>query len=96
MPVKVTLNCKLQSDKFEALQIFLEENLPNVRGFEGCRNVTVYFSEDKESMLLDETWASAEAHQKYIQFITEKGVLDKLVEFLSGPPEIQYFTKADL
>lgn len=96
MSVRVTIHCKLKSDKREELMVFLVNNLPNVRGFEGCYYVDVLFDESRSLMLLDEQWESVEHHQAYIAFIEKNGVLNNLASFLTGLPQIQYFKKQDI
>ncbi|MEJ2406613.1 MAG: antibiotic biosynthesis monooxygenase [Candidatus Thiodiazotropha sp.] len=96
MSIRVTLNCLVKADQFNALLPFLEENLPNVRGFYGNTKVKVLFDENNNEMLLDEEWLSTERHQDYLKFISGNGVLEALEEFLVGPPQIKYFTLVDI
>jgi len=96
MSVRVTLNCELKSNAYANLLPFLEENLPNVRGFKGNRQVNVFFDNDKCEMLLEEKWQSVESHQDYLGFIEKSGVLTQLNSFLSSPPVIKYFVNADI
>jgi quinol monooxygenase YgiN len=72
---------------------FLKDNLPNVRGFKGNMRVSVFYDSENSELLLDEEWMSMEAHQSYIKFIDENGILGKLNSFLNSPPIIKYFTK---
>lgn len=96
MSVRVTLNCQIKTEQFEVLLSFLEQNLPNVRGFNGCMSVTVYFDKARTEMLLEEEWISIEHHQSYIRHIEINGVLGELAEFLSSDPTIKYFDKSDI
>ncbi len=96
MSIRVTLNCQVKTGQFNTLLPFLEENLPNVRGFYGNTKVKVLFDETNSEMLLDEEWLSAERHQDYLKFISENGVLDALGEFLVRPPQIKYFKRVDI
>ncbi|MDD1795464.1 antibiotic biosynthesis monooxygenase [Enterovibrio sp. ZSDZ42] len=96
MSVRVTLNCQVKADQFELLYPFLEINLPNVRGFQGNRRVSVLYDTNSDEMLLDEEWLSVESHQAYLQHIAENGVLAKLAEFLLSPPQIKYFEQLDV
>lgn len=91
MSVRVTLNCHLQSECASELFAFLDKNLPNVRSFKGNEYVKVLIDNDNDEMLLDEQWRSVEAHQAYIQCITDSGVLQQLGQFLTQPPTIKYF-----
>ncbi|OUS03816.1 antibiotic biosynthesis monooxygenase [Gammaproteobacteria bacterium 42_54_T18] len=96
MSIKVTLNCKVQEDQFGTLLPFLNDNLARVRGFAGCRQVNVFFDREKDELLLDEMWVSAEHHQQYIEFISANGVMGGLASFLQGPPDIKYFDVVDV
>ncbi|MBW3694881.1 antibiotic biosynthesis monooxygenase [Vibrio sp. T187] len=96
MSVRITLNCQVKPEQFQALLPFLEDNLPNVRGFKGNKQVNVLFDEKNNEMLLYEEWRSVESHQEYLNFIHDNGVLDALSSFLSAPPIIKYFDKVEV
>ncbi|MBL4880338.1 MAG: antibiotic biosynthesis monooxygenase [Oleispira sp.] len=96
MNVRVTLNCQVKPDQFEMLLPFLEKKLPNVRGFDGCISVTVYFDKGSLEMLLEEEWLSIEHHQTYIKHIESNGVLGELAAFLASAPIIKYLEKTDV
>jgi len=96
MSVRVTLNCQIKPDQFQSLLPFLEDNLPNVRGFKGNMQVSVLFDEQNNEMLLDEEWLTADSHKTYLHLIQENGVLEKLGSFLRAPPVIKYFDKVEV
>ena len=96
MSVRVTLNCQVVPERFEMLSRFLEDNLPNVRGFKGNMQVSVLFDDKNHEMLLDEEWLSVESHQSYLKFIEGNGVLEKLGNFLKVPPQIKYFKRLEI
>jgi len=96
MSVKVTLNCELQVEKQMMLKAFLTENLPNVRNFNGCTEVLVYFENAKSHMLIEEEWESIEHHQRYMEYIQDNGVLTQLAQFFTAAPVIRYYNKQDL
>jgi quinol monooxygenase YgiN len=93
MSVRVTLNCQVKPEQLEVLLPFLEKNLPNVRGFDGCLGVIVYFDKQHLEMLLEEEWLSMEQHQTYMQFINDNGILKELGAFFESPPIVKYFQK---
>lgn len=93
MSIRVTLNCLLKAGQITSIMPFLEENLPNVRGFKGCLGVSVYFDIEQGEMLLEEEWMSVAAHQTYIESIQASGVLAELAAFFEAPPSIKYFDK---
>lgn len=96
MSVRVTLNCMLKAKRNESLMSFLAANLSNVRGFDGCLGVAVYFDDEHGEMLLEEEWLNVQKHYAYIKHIEENGVLEQLAAFFETPPSIKYFTKARL
>ena len=96
MSVRVTLNCQIKPNQFQALLPFLEDNLPTVRGFKGNMQVDVLFDEKNNEMLLDEEWSTEESHQAYLSFISQNGILEALSAFLCAPPTIKYFDKVDV
>ena len=85
---------KTQSQKY--LFKFLEENLPNVRSFKGCLNVSVLFDRKNNKMVFDEEWQSVDDHHQYVDFITSNGVYDALIKFLEGEPKISYYQKQNI
>ncbi len=96
MSIRVTISCQVKPDQFQALLPFLEDNLPNVRGFKGNVQVRVLFDEKNNEMLLDEEWLTVESHQAYLSFISKNGVLGELGSFLCSPPNIKYFDKLEI
>lgn len=96
MTKKVILGFKVEPDKVQPLMAFLEKNLPNVREFDGCSQVAVYFNQETREMIFDELWASVAHHHNYLDAITESGVMAELSTFLASKPEIKYFDLVDL
>jgi quinol monooxygenase YgiN len=96
MTKKVILEFKVEKNKVKPLMVFLNKNLENVRSFDGCSQVEVYYNPDEDKMIFDEMWESVEQHQKYLGFITENGVMAELASFLASKPEIKYFDIVDL
>ncbi|NQZ51097.1 MAG: antibiotic biosynthesis monooxygenase [Moritella sp.] len=96
MKVRVTLNCQVKPGHIEALMPFLEKNLPNVRGFDGCTSVIVYFAKENSEVLFEEEWLSNEHHQAYIKHIEINGILGELAAFLEAAPVIKYYQKENI
>ena len=96
MSVRVTLNCEVKSGNVEILIPFLEKNLPNVRSFDGCMSVSIYFDKTNLEMLIEEEWLSIEHHQTYMKYIESNNVLSQLASFFESPPVIKYFKKEDI
>ncbi len=96
MSLRVTLNCQVKSGHIELLSSFLIQNLPHVRGFDGCMVVSVYFNDDKSEILLEEEWITVKHHHAYIKQIENNGTLAALASFLAAPPVIKYFKKEEM
>lgn len=96
MSYRVLLSSVVRKDAVNDLFPFLEANLPNVRGFKGCLNVTVLFDEGSRKMVFDELWLTVEAHQTYIDFISQNGVLGELSGFIEAPPTIDYYKQVTI
>ncbi|AOT07867.1 hypothetical protein [Pseudoalteromonas luteoviolacea] len=90
MSVKVVIECNLTQGKTGELEAFLLANVPTVRCFSGCERVSISFDENSAVMVIDEDWQSVSHHQKYMQFISDNGVLQQLKSFMSAPPTIRY------
>jgi quinol monooxygenase YgiN len=93
MSTRVQISATVNRDKLAELMPFLEKNLPNVRGFDGCLRVGVLLNENTGAMVLDEEWLSVEQHRNYLAFIEGNGVLGQLASHFDGPPNIQYFDR---
>ncbi len=93
MTYRVLLESTPNTDKIDSLFLFLEENLPRVRSFKGCLNVTVLYDEVGNQMVFDEEWKSKDDHKAYMAFIKSNGVMKQLAGFLLGPPKICYYKR---
>jgi quinol monooxygenase YgiN len=89
--VKVILTLMVKPETKNEFFGFLHKNVPNVRTFEGCRSVKLYFDDATNEMIISEDWMSKEDHGKYIKFISENGVMEGLVSFLHNVPAIKYY-----
>ena len=94
--IKVVLSFKVKSDTQKEFMKFLEKNVPNVRAFEGCSSVKLYFDESNKEMIITENWLSKEHHGRYIQFISKNGVMEGLISYLDGKPSIKYYEILDI
>ncbi|WP_062061826.1 putative quinol monooxygenase [Aquimarina longa] len=92
----VILKSITKSKYLDDLMIFLKENLPNVRNFDGCLLVEILFNHQNNSLIIYEKWESKEKHANYIEFISTNGAMEQLASFLAGPPEVSYFEKLNI
>lgn len=96
MSLVACLHSKVKPEHTDELMSFLEEKLPAVRGFEGCRNVSIYLNKENGDMIFNEQWASKEAHEQYLLSIQNNGVMSQLLGYLASPPNVSYFEKLDI
>lgn len=89
---KVLLTSRVNENVTAEFMVFLKENLPNVRNFDGCISVEILFNAETNNMVFHETWKSKAHHIKYIEFITANGIMNALTNFLITSIDIQYFT----
>jgi quinol monooxygenase YgiN len=94
--VKVILTLTVKSETIKEFIEFLHENVPNVRAFEGCSSVKLYFDDTTNEMIITEDWMSKEHHGKYIKFISDNGVMKGLIFYLQKEPTIKYFDILDI
>lgn len=96
MSTLVLLEGQVQSDKIADMRSYLAQILPDTRSYDGCQGIDAQFNmDDPGNMILVEQWESRGHHEKYLQWRTETGAVDKIVSMLAGPPSIRYFEKAD-
>jgi len=93
MSIWVTLELVVQDGAYDDLQVFLEAKLPAVRGFEGALSVSILFAEETSKLLILEEWKTRSHHQAYIASITDNGVMEQLLSFMDGPPDVQYYER---
>ena len=89
--LKVLLIFQVKEETKKEFLEFLDKNIPNVIAFEGCKKLETFFNEETNEMIISEIWKDETAHKNYISFISENGVMDELISFLSKEPEIKYF-----
>lgn len=91
MTVWVTLEMTVREGAYDALLPFLEAKLPAVRGFDGALSVSILFDAETQRLLILEEWKSRAHHQAYLQSISENGVMEQLLSFMTAPPDVQYY-----
>ena len=96
MSTIVVLESETDPAKLDGFLPFLEKNLPNVRGFDGCLSVSILRNPITNGVLIYEEWKSEAHHQAYVGAITESGVLGQLTSFLVREPNIKYFTRQEI
>jgi quinol monooxygenase YgiN len=93
MSTKVIIESTIKSESLGELLPFLEVNLPNVRGFPGCLNVTIFLNKESGDLIIDEEWLTVDDHKEYIETISSNGIMNELISFLQSPPAIKYLDR---
>lgn len=91
MAIHVLIQSTVQAEKLNALRPFLEKNLPAVRGFQGCWQVSIMLNKTDGDMVFQEVWQSRQHHEDYLAHIDSNGVMAELASLLSQAPTIRYF-----
>ncbi|MDH5673230.1 MAG: antibiotic biosynthesis monooxygenase [Myxococcales bacterium] len=96
MAVMVLLECNAKPGTGDQLVATFKAVLPDTRAREGFVEIKAFQNQDdKDNIVLVETWENKAAYEAYLGWRKENGSLDKLVEALTGPPSIRYFDITD-
>ena len=96
MSVLTLLEVKVNPENVNDFKTYMKVLFPDTRAFKGCRGTQLQVNQDDETnMIAVEEWDTREAHQKYIAWRTETGVIDLIMAMLSERPSVRYFDKAD-
>ena len=97
MSVMIIFETRIKSKEISNMKSYLDEILPDTRAYDGFQSLDVYFNTDGTgNMVMVEFWDSRAHYEKYLNWRTETGVMDKVGAMLAEPPSIRYFDKTDL
>ena len=92
MGVTAIIRLKAKSGQGEALLKAFAGPLEQVRQHPTCFYASMFVSADNpDELLLLEEWEFVESHQEYVAEMRAGGVMDAIMEFMSGAPETTYF-----
>ena len=95
MSVLVLIELSLKSENVDDFMNFMKNELHHTRGFEGCNGLTVHKNQDDPTnMVMIENWNSRQHYEKYMEWRTERGDMEKLGPFLAGEPSFRYYDNA--
>ncbi len=96
MSTMVLIELSVKPESVDDMKTLMKELLPDTRAYDGCQSVDFYDNtETKGSMVLYEIWDSRGHQERYLQWRSETGSLDRLGALVAAPPKIQYFDKVD-
>ncbi|MEM7082950.1 MAG: antibiotic biosynthesis monooxygenase [Pseudomonadota bacterium] len=88
----VLLELSVKAELVDEFLDMMRQILPETRAYDGCKRFDVWVhNSNRRKVVLNEIWESEEKHAAYLAWRAETGVLGKLVAFLDGPPDPQYF-----
>lgn len=96
MSTVVLLEMQVRPEAVSEVKAMLKEILPDTRAYAGCQGIDIYSNlDDGGNLVFHERWTTRDHYQKYLNWRTETGVLDKLGAKLAGPPKIRYYERVD-
>ena len=94
-PITVHVHLVAQPGKASELQRFLAAALPRIRQAPGCHGARVLCdTEQEDSLLLVEQWASVARHEAHVASLVEGGLMDQVMTMAAAPPRSEYFASA--
>lgn len=92
MAVRVLLETQAKPGTGADLVAFFRSIMSETRAYEGCLSVdTLQNSDDADNVVLVEEWETRGQYENYLAWRREKGVSDRLMQMLAGPPSIRHF-----
>ncbi len=92
MTCQVILEFSVKEDCMDNFQTWMREILPDTRGYDGCVSLSVTQNQDDVSAItIIEQWDSRQHYENYLQWRTDTGVLNDLLEMIDGEPSFRFF-----
>lgn len=90
--VTIELKPKLRARTLEVLS----KALPVTRQYAGCQYCNTYLDHDADTIVLIQGWDSREHQQRYIAWRESTGDLQQLVDTLTSPPQVRFWSLTDV
>ncbi|NQY93962.1 MAG: antibiotic biosynthesis monooxygenase [Campylobacteraceae bacterium] len=87
----VTLEAIIKEGQKDTFLQFMEKGLGLTRQFKGFQHISIHMEEDSNHVLFFQKWDSKEAHQAYVQYREETGVLSTLLDLFENEPLVKYY-----
>jgi len=92
MSILAIAEFRIHPEKLEEFLGLLKAALPDTRSFEGCEELETFTNQDDPGhVLLTEKWTTRGAHEKYVAWRMEGGMMELLEPYASAPPTFAYF-----
>ena len=92
----VTFEITAKKGMEKELLAFFKDTLHETSDFEGCMRVELHTEEQSEgTIFMFEEWKTKQNYENYLAWRGERGDMDKLMQFVDGPPTVRFFNQAD-
>lgn len=92
MTILATADFRIHPEKLDEFLDVMKAALPDTRAFEGCEGIETYTDQDEAGrVFLVEKWTDRSAHEKYLAWRIEGGMMELLEPYAAGPPTFAYF-----
>jgi quinol monooxygenase YgiN len=93
----VTVDLAVEPAKLPEFLAFVKELLPDTRAYDGIRSIDVLVDEGNPGhVVFFEIWESRPHYDRYLAWRTETGALANMGNYLTAPPAISHFQRADV
>ncbi|MCG8427705.1 MAG: antibiotic biosynthesis monooxygenase [Chromatiales bacterium] len=97
MTATVLLSGVAQPDKIDELKALLERCLVETRAYPGFISINIYEDiESPGSFVFYEKWETIKAYEAYLTWRTSQGIMEKIGNLLTSPPDIRYYNLLDI
>ncbi len=86
MACQVLLEARVKDGCLDEIKKKFVEILPDTRSFEGC--IYIYVTQDLDDpakIVFVELWESRSHYEKYLEWRTQRGDMDKMAEMMENP-----------
>ncbi len=87
----VTLEAIIKEGEKDTFLQFMGKGLGLTRQFKGFHHISIHMEENSNHVLFFQKWDSKEAHQSYVRYREESGVLSELLNLFENEPVVKYY-----
>jgi quinol monooxygenase YgiN len=92
MAILATAEFRIHPEKLDEFLGVMKAALPDTRSFEGCEGLETFTNQDEAGhVIIIEKWTDRRAHEKYLAWRIEGGMLELLGPYAAAPPTFAYF-----
>jgi quinol monooxygenase YgiN len=96
MSIAITIDLPVDPKRCDEFLELIKSVAPDTRAYDGCERFDIYTDQDRPGrVFFYEIWESRPKQEKYLQWRTETGLVEKMGKYLTGAPTFSYFDKLD-